>query len=74
MVYSLTTVNSILFQCLLRAHYICMNLAVIEHFRHQKHKKLIHCFQYDALFVFENRGLKFCYMYINQLDAQNSCD
>jgi hypothetical protein len=58
---SLTTVNTIPLQCLSRDHYLCMHLASIEHFRQQKHKTLIHRFHYDALFVFESRGLKFCF-------------
>jgi hypothetical protein len=60
-VHSLTTVNTILLQRLLHDHYFCMHLASIEHFHHQKHKPLIQRFHYDALFVFENRGLKFCF-------------
>lgn len=59
--HSLITVNTIPLQCLLRDHYLRMHLASIEHFHKKKHKTLIHRFHYDALFVFENRGLKFCF-------------
>jgi hypothetical protein len=58
---SLKTVSTIPLQCLLRDHYLCVHLASIEHFHQQKHKTLIHRFHYDALFVFENCGLKFCF-------------
>jgi len=37
--HSLTTVNTIPLQLLSRDHYLCMHLASIEHFYHQKHKK-----------------------------------
>jgi hypothetical protein len=60
-VHSLATVNTIPLHCLLSDHYLCMHLASIEHFHHQKHKTLNQHFHYDALFVFDNRGLKFCF-------------